>query len=204
MGTIQKASRTFTGAKCEGGYRLIHAAQLFMAWWAYRQGHLEFRDLRAYFALHEMVARRCVMERAVKPRYTVQELVKLTGGKGREQTTASIHRLERAGLVTGRVPTSASLTLPISPLATQKHLKPNSERLPTAGEESLSHGGPFGGWPRRAAPCWSPRFSDTYSDVCMPRASWWPLRGLFPQVGSRRSSRWTRVTSSEPERCWRL
>jgi len=100
MGTIQKASRTFTGAKCEGGYRLIHAAQLFMAWWAYRQGHLEFRDLRAYFALHEMVARRCVMERAVKPRYMLQELVKLTGGKGQDQATASIHRLERAGLVT--------------------------------------------------------------------------------------------------------
>ena len=84
----------------EGGYRLIGVTQLFAAWWAYEQGHLQFRDLRTYFALHEMTSRRCTMRKGRSPCFTLEELGRLVGGSDRKPLAASVRRLENAGLST--------------------------------------------------------------------------------------------------------
>jgi hypothetical protein len=84
----------------DGGYRLISVPELFAAWWAYRQGRLEFRDLRAYFALHEMASRRCMTAKKRIPRFTVGELAQLTGTKGSRGIACSLRRLSNVGLST--------------------------------------------------------------------------------------------------------
>jgi hypothetical protein len=86
--------------KPEGGYRLIPLSRLFAAWWCYQQGDLEFRDLRVYFALEEMAARRCVMKQGRTARYTLNELGELAGANGAKTLKASLRRLERSGLST--------------------------------------------------------------------------------------------------------
>lgn len=83
-----------------GGYRLIGVAPLFAAWWAYERGQLQFRDLRTYFALHEMASRRCAMRKGRSPRYSLEELGRLVGGTASKTLAASLRRLEKSGLST--------------------------------------------------------------------------------------------------------
>lgn len=65
-----------------GRYRAITVEQLSMVWWLHQAGHLTRRQLRVYFALHEMAERRRYTRRADTPRYTVEEVASLVGGRG--------------------------------------------------------------------------------------------------------------------------
>ncbi len=98
--TAQTASRfsqsTTTPA---GGYCLFPLTWLYGVWWSYRRGYLEFQDVRAYFALHEMVARRCTITTGRSPRYTVEELQRLTGLNTPRSSGESLRRLQRLGWV---------------------------------------------------------------------------------------------------------
>lgn len=85
--------------KPEGGYRLFSVMQLTMAWFAYRTERIQFRDLRAYFALHEMEARRCEVDSERLPAFGLSELRGLVGGEGGSRLKRSIDRLEASGLV---------------------------------------------------------------------------------------------------------
>src|SRR5688500_18068865 len=86
-------------ARVEGGYRLVTVPQMCAAWTAYRQKLIEFRDLRVWFAAHEVVSRRCQTGKGRVPNHTLAELKGLVGGVGGEHLRASLHRLERHGLL---------------------------------------------------------------------------------------------------------
>src|SRR5919202_6562620 len=72
----------------EGGFRLIFLGHIVAIWFAFREGLISLRALRAYFALHEIAARRyayaCSERKAgrkpdFKPVFRVEELGKLMG-----------------------------------------------------------------------------------------------------------------------------
>lgn len=97
-----------TGTYCheiEGRYRRITTHQLAMVWWLHLAGHITRRQLRCYFAGHEMAERRRYSgpERNGHARYGLQELKALVGGRGSETAdrdlSADVKRLGELGLV---------------------------------------------------------------------------------------------------------
>lgn len=86
-------------ARVKGGYRLVTVQQLCAVWGAYRQNLIEFRDLRVWFAAHEVVSRRCQIGRGRVPSHTLAELLGLVGGIGGEHLRSSLNRLERHRLI---------------------------------------------------------------------------------------------------------
>lgn len=90
---------TNTSCKPLGGFCFITVPQLAMVWWAYSQGLIRLVDLRTWFACWELVSRRCGLERGQKPRYSLSEVQRLTGGAGEDSVAASLKRLSAAGLL---------------------------------------------------------------------------------------------------------
>lgn len=106
--TGQEATHPFgvIEAQIEGRYRRITVHQLTLAWWLHTAGHLTRRQLRVYFAAHEMHERRNYTDRKngpERPLYRVQELAALVGGRGSEtaqdELRADVKRLAKVGLV---------------------------------------------------------------------------------------------------------
>lgn len=92
----------------EGSFRSISAHQLCVAWWLHVDGHITRRQLRVYFAAHEMAERRRASSRAnttqrTRSYYTVEEVAGLVGGRGTSsalaELRADIRRLDAIGLV---------------------------------------------------------------------------------------------------------
>lgn len=82
-----------------GGFTFVSATGLLACWWSYKQGLLEFRDVRVWLACHELAARRACMEKGRAPRFTIDELSRLVGGVGGEHVRASLRRLQNAQLL---------------------------------------------------------------------------------------------------------
>ncbi len=78
-------------------------------WQAYREGQIEFRDLRVWFAAQELVARRCMLAKGRVPSYNVNELAGLVGGVGGEHFRSSLRTLEALGLISWR---TSAITFP--------------------------------------------------------------------------------------------
>jgi len=88
---------TVTGeSRIEGGYRLISVAQLCWVWTAYRQKQIGFKELRVWFAAHEMSARRCQLTKGRVPRFTLTEMQLLVGNDV-ASLRAAIRKLQGAG-----------------------------------------------------------------------------------------------------------
>jgi hypothetical protein len=85
-------------AKPKGGYQLIPAVHLALAWWAYREKLIRLVDLRVWFAAWEMRARRCRRPAPLPRRFGLDELQRLTGLTCK-RLKASLRRLEAAGLL---------------------------------------------------------------------------------------------------------
>jgi hypothetical protein len=81
-----------------GGYQLIPAVHLALAWWTYRQRIIRLADLRVWFAAWEMRARRCGRPSPLPRRFGLGELARLTGLAPR-RLRAAIRRLEAARLL---------------------------------------------------------------------------------------------------------
>jgi hypothetical protein len=81
-----------------GGYQLIPAIHLAMAWRAYRDNLIRLADLRVWFACWETRARRCRLPSPLPRRFGMSELAKLTGLSPR-RLKAAIRRLEAARLL---------------------------------------------------------------------------------------------------------
>ena len=81
-----------------GGFLFLTVTQLAMVWWAYQQRFIHLKDLRVWFAAHELVARRCQLNDTHQPHYGYEELRRLVAGRGGEG--ASVRRLETLGLLT--------------------------------------------------------------------------------------------------------
>jgi len=84
--------------KPAGGYALIPVLRIAMAWWAYARRLIRLSDLRAYFACHELIARRCTLPPGRVPNFAPGELCALTG-LPEKRVREALRRLERAGLV---------------------------------------------------------------------------------------------------------
>jgi hypothetical protein len=82
----------------EGGYQLIPAVHLALAWWAYHENLIRLADLRVWFACWEMRARRCRLPSPLPRRFGMGELARLTGLSPR-RLKAAIRRLEAARLL---------------------------------------------------------------------------------------------------------
>lgn len=83
----------------KGGFVFVSATGLLATWWSYKAGLIEFRDVRAWLACHEVKARRCTLEKGRAPRFTEGEVGRLIGGVGGEHVRASVRRLARASLL---------------------------------------------------------------------------------------------------------
>ena len=84
--------------KPSGGYQLIPAVHLALAWWAYREKLIRLVDLRVWFAAWEMRARRCRRPAPLPRRFGLEELAGLTGLSPRRLKDA-LRRLEAARLL---------------------------------------------------------------------------------------------------------
>lgn len=107
-GAGQEAVHQFQAveAQIEGRYRRITVHQLTLAWWLHTAGHLTRRQLRVYFAAHEMHERRNYTDRVhgpERPLYRIEELAALVGGRGSQtaydELRADVKRLAAVGLV---------------------------------------------------------------------------------------------------------
>src|SRR6266567_1581456 len=82
-----------TAKKPHGGFHFLIVQQLCLVWWAYRSRLIQLRDLRVWFAAHEMVARRCQLAPDQVSDYTPKELHGLVGGVGGEHLRAAQRRV---------------------------------------------------------------------------------------------------------------
>lgn len=99
----EKIRRGVHTDRIEGSYRSITVHQLTLAWWLHSSGHMTRRQLRVYFALHEMAEKRRYGPADCRPLYTLDEIMKLVGGRGagpraRSAITGDLSRLRRLGL----------------------------------------------------------------------------------------------------------
>ncbi|QDV90741.1 hypothetical protein RAS2_18240 [Phycisphaerae bacterium RAS2] len=85
--------------KPAGGFCLVSGTLLSRAWAAYRRGDLHLLDLRVWFACLELVARRCVATKGIRPKYRIDEIRSLVGGAGGEHLRHAVRRLEKSRLV---------------------------------------------------------------------------------------------------------
>ena len=90
--------------RIEGSYRPITVHMLTLAWWLHASGHLTRRQLRVWFACHEMAERRRYTKSGRKPSYSVDEVLRLVGGRGdelkaRSEIARDLDRLAEVGLV---------------------------------------------------------------------------------------------------------
>ncbi len=76
-----------------GGFIFMTVTQICMVWWSYRERHITLKDLRVYFALREMVARRCEKDPDVPETYTPREANNLISGGGAKASIAKLHAL---------------------------------------------------------------------------------------------------------------
>src|SRR4051794_37084360 len=114
-GRVRAASmpreESVTPRKPKGGYQLIPAVHLALAWWCYRQKLIRLADLRVWFAAREMRARRCRRPGPLPRRFTIDELRGLTGLSPR-RLEESLRRLEAAGLLDW---SESAIAFPASP-----------------------------------------------------------------------------------------
>jgi hypothetical protein len=97
--------------KPKGGYQLIPAVRLALAWWAYREKLIRLVDLRVWFAACEMVARRCASPAPLPRRFGIDELRQLTGLSAK-RLRESLRRLAVARLLGW---SESAITFPASP-----------------------------------------------------------------------------------------
>jgi len=84
--------------KPAGGFEFVSVAELASAWWCYSEKLIRIADLRAWFACHELNARRCELEPGQEPRFNLDELRGLTGVPV-SKLRGSITRLQAVGLL---------------------------------------------------------------------------------------------------------
>jgi len=86
-----------------GRFRRITVHQIALAWWLYKTRHITMRQLRVYFAAHEMAERRRYTKDAERPLYGLDEIKALVGGRGTTSAdrdlSADVKALGRLGLV---------------------------------------------------------------------------------------------------------
>ncbi len=120
--TNQEHPAQYLVEEIQGGFLPISTMQICLAWWLYREKHITLRQLRVFFALHEMKTRRKhtkSAERGGTPRkafYQVKELSKLVGGQGTDSALrdlkSDVKKLEKLGLAAA---TSNTISFAISP-----------------------------------------------------------------------------------------
>ncbi len=80
------------------GFGRMKVETLCRLWAGYREGKLERPAVQTWFAVHELLMRRCALGKGRTPGYSQAELVPLTG-LSPSTLRAAIRQLERAGLL---------------------------------------------------------------------------------------------------------
>jgi len=75
----------------------VHSNAIMTVWSSLVAGDLRLQDVRVWFACHELVARRCELERGRTPRFTVAELASLVDCPAVQHMRASVRRLTKLG-----------------------------------------------------------------------------------------------------------
>lgn len=88
--------------RIEGGYRRLSVAQLCMGWSLYARGRIARRDLRVWFACHEVEERRCLVERGGKVSFTAEEIGRVAGGLSPADVRAALRVLRSLNLLEAR------------------------------------------------------------------------------------------------------
>jgi hypothetical protein len=83
--------------KPAGGFQFVSVVQICIVWWAYREGLIQLKDVRVWFAAHELLARRCQLKRGQTAVYTYDELKQLVNREG--GVSASLRRLKAQRLL---------------------------------------------------------------------------------------------------------
>jgi len=83
--------------KPHGGFCFVHSNAIMTVWSSLVAGDLRLQDVRVWFACHELVARRCELERGRTPRFTVAELASLVDCPAVQHMRASVRRLTKLG-----------------------------------------------------------------------------------------------------------
>ena len=122
--------KTAPPVKPKGGYQLIPAVRLALAWWAYHEKLIRLVDLRVWFAAWEMRARRCRRPAPLPRRFGFGELQGLTG-LSLKRLKASLRRLEDAGLLAW---SESAIAFPVSiegvPLTDRDGFRDFLDRIP--------------------------------------------------------------------------
>ena len=138
--------------KPKGGYQLIPAVRLALAWWAYHEKLIRLVDLRVWFAAWEMRARRCRRPAPLPRRFGLDELQGLTG-LSHKRLRASLRRLEAAGLLAW---SESAIAFPVSaegvPLSDRDGFRDFFGRIPNRRRLSRSRDASSGSWPAAAGP----------------------------------------------------
>src|SRR5512135_2110373 len=97
-GLPEMESREKPRRKPDGGFCFFTITQLMMAWTALREAAIGLKELRVYFALAEMLSRRCgCQDDDPPPEFTPLELRRLIGGAGKERR--AVQKLLAVGLL---------------------------------------------------------------------------------------------------------
>ncbi|MEO1597607.1 MAG: hypothetical protein AAFR78_03555 [Planctomycetota bacterium] len=107
---MEAQSTARRGHQChriEGSFRPITVHQLTLVWWLFQAGHITKRQLRVWFALHEMAEQRRYIGKDRQARYELAELLRLVGGrsggpreaKARSELSGDLRRLSELHLV---------------------------------------------------------------------------------------------------------
>ena len=144
----------------KGRFHPITVHQLAMAWWLYKDGPLTKRQLRIYFAAHEMKERRrytksedgtrTVGEGGRRPLYTLDEVRSLIGSQDNDTAlSADVKALGRLGLVK-IMPHAIEFAVSVDQIAVDDitgFLGRSSTSSPTADAPCRCRVAPCGPWP---------------------------------------------------------
>ena len=149
--SIPRSGKPFRFPKPKGGYQLIPAVRLALAWWAYHEKLIRLVDLRVWFAAWEMRARRCRTPGPPAPPLRPRR----APGAHRAVPQAAQGRpsagSRRRGSSAGRNPPSHSRPRPRPfPCSTATASGDSSTGFPTTDGWSRSRAASSGSWP--AAP----------------------------------------------------
>jgi hypothetical protein len=82
-----------------GGFTFVRTGAFFHCWESYKSGAIQLRDLRTWLAVAEMLERRHASGARRRPRFSAEELVRITGVPDVRRVRGSLRRLVKAGVI---------------------------------------------------------------------------------------------------------
>jgi hypothetical protein len=107
-----------------GGFTFVRTGAFFHCWESYKSGAIQLRDLRTWLAVAEMLERRHASGAKRRPRFSAEELVRITGVPDVRRVRGSLRRLVKAGVIEWSVSKVLLKSAPVSRLDAQSTAGP--------------------------------------------------------------------------------